>query len=490
MTIFRSAILLTLVNLLLRFAGTSFQVFLSSRIGAAGIGLLQLTMSVGSLAMVAGMGGIRTATMYLTAGELGRKRPQNVLWVLSGCFLYSILFSGSVSALLYFFAPQIGASWIGDVRVVPALRLFAAFLPCSCLCGVMTGYFTAAGRIRTLAAVEVAEQLTSMGLTLTVLTLWGGQDPGRACLSVVLGSGLGACLTLICLIILRFREKPSQGDRIPVTRNICRTALPLAVADDLRTGISTLENLMVPKRLARNTTATDPLAAFGTLSGMVFPVLMFPACLLFGLAELLIPELARCHAAGSRKRIGYLVRRSLKAALLYGVLFSGLIYLLAEGLCMQLYSSADAGRHLKLYALLIPMLYCDAIVDAMIKGLGQQTVSVRYNILTNTLDVIFLYLLLPNFGMAGYFFSFLVTHLLNFGLSLRRLLKITEEQIPFHIPALTMAAGAAAVWAVSHLHRPVIQILAFPILLSCSLYLLGIIRREDLRWVQGLVHKK
>ena len=78
MTMFRSAMLLTIVNLLLRFVGTSFQVFLSSRIGAAGIGLLQLTLSVGSMAMVAGMGGIRTAAMYLCAGELGRKQPQNV----------------------------------------------------------------------------------------------------------------------------------------------------------------------------------------------------------------------------------------------------------------------------------------------------------------------------------------------------------------------------------------------------------------------------
>ena len=65
--IFYSALLLTGVNLLLRFVGTSFQVYLSGRIGAAGIGLLQLTMSVSSMAMVAGMAGIRTATMYLTA---------------------------------------------------------------------------------------------------------------------------------------------------------------------------------------------------------------------------------------------------------------------------------------------------------------------------------------------------------------------------------------------------------------------------------------
>ena len=79
--IFYSALLLTGVNLLLRLVGTSFQVYISGRIGAAGVGLLQLTMSVGSLAMVTGIAGVRTATMYLTAEELGKKRPGNVTWV-------------------------------------------------------------------------------------------------------------------------------------------------------------------------------------------------------------------------------------------------------------------------------------------------------------------------------------------------------------------------------------------------------------------------
>ena len=99
--IFYSALMLTGVNLLLRFVGTSFQVYLSGRIGAAGIGLLQLVMSVGALAMVAGIGGIRTATMYLTAEEIGKGRKQNVIWVLSGCFLYSIVFSCTVAFIVY-----------------------------------------------------------------------------------------------------------------------------------------------------------------------------------------------------------------------------------------------------------------------------------------------------------------------------------------------------------------------------------------------------
>ena len=420
-----NALLLTVVNLLLRFAGTTFQVYLSGRIGAAGIGLLQLTMSVGTMAMVAGMGGIRTAAMYLTAGELGRKQPQNVTWVLSGCFLYSAFFSGTVAALLHWFAPWVAQTWIGDPRCTDALRLFAAFLPCCCLNGVMTGYFTAANRITTLAGVEVAEQLVAMVITLLCLSLWGGDSPTRACLCVILGSSLGSCLTLSCLVYLRIRENTATGAPIPIAAALCRTALPLAAADDLRTGISTVENLIVPRRLALHSGTTSPLAQFGLVSGMVFPVLMFPACIVYALAELLIPELARCAAAGKQDRIRCLVHRSLGSVFLYALAFAVLEFLAAPWLGLTLYGSIPAGRMLRCYALLIPMLYCDAITDAMIKGLGQQTVSVAYNITTNFLDVVFLWLLLPKYGMNGYFFSFLVTHLLNFLLSLHRLLKIT-----------------------------------------------------------------
>ena len=76
--IFYSALLLTGVNLLLRMAGTSFQVYLSGRIGAEGIGLLQLVLYLGSMAMVAGTAGIRTATMYLTAEEFGKRKEKNI----------------------------------------------------------------------------------------------------------------------------------------------------------------------------------------------------------------------------------------------------------------------------------------------------------------------------------------------------------------------------------------------------------------------------
>ena len=488
--IFYSALMLTGVNLLLRLVSTSFQVYISGRIGAAGVGLLQLVMSVGSLALTAGMAGIRTATMYLTAGELGRKKPQSVCHVLSACFLYSILFSGAVSIALYVFAPVLAEHWIGNVQTVSAIRLFSFTVPVSCLCGVMTGYFTAANRIGTLAAVEVAEQLVSMAVTMSILILWAGHNPAKACCGIIFGSCISTCLTLTCLVVLRLRERAPTGARFPVRSRLLQAALPLALADNLRAGISTTENLMVPKRLALYPAVADPLAAFGMVCGMVFPVVMFPAAILFALAELLIPELARCAAAQSQQRIRYLVKRSLKVAMLYGCLFSGLEFLLSRELCRWLYGSDAASGYLRLYALLIPMLYCDCITDAMTKGLGQQKACVRYNIITSAMDVVFLFLLLPKYGMMGYFFSFLVTHLLNFVLSLRRLLKLVGKVLSPAVPLLTAAGTAGAIFIAAHVRHAALRGIGYVAVFASLITLLQVVGKEDVAWLRGLIRNR
>ena len=487
--IFYNALLLTAVNLFLRFVSTSFQVFLSGRIGAEGIGLLQLVLSVGALAMTVGMGGIRTATMYLSAEVIGQKRTQTMVWVLSGCIVYSFLLSTAVGMVVYHCAPWLAEHWIGNLSTVSAIRLLAAFLPVNCLCGVMVGYFTGVNRIGTLVIVEIFEQLFSMLLTILLLTLWAGSDPSRACLAVIMGSGSGACLTLICLLILKKKDRFPAGERISIRKKLWETAVPLAVADNVKAGISTTENLMVPKRLALYPASMAPLAEFGMVCGMVFPVLMFPAAILFGLAELLIPELARCNAAGSTKRIHYLAGRSLRIALIYGCVCGGILFLAADSLCAKFYHTVEAGRYLRWFAVLAPMLYCDAIVDAMTKGLGQQKKCVRNNIITSALDVVFLFILLPKYGMTGYFVSFFVTHLLNFVLSVCLLKKLIGKIFPVLTALLCLITATVSVMAAWLVSSALGGSITFVLLFAALLVLFGIVDKHDIQWIKGLIFR-
>lgn len=485
--IFYSAMLLTGVNLILRGSGTGFQIFLSKQIGAEGIGLLQLVMSVGSLCLVAGMAGIRTASMYLSAEELGRKRPDHIGSVLSGCIRYSILFSCAAALLLIAVSGWTAQHWIGKPEIAPAIVLYAAFLPGICLCGVLSGYFTAEGRILFLAMVEIGEQIVSISTTAAALLLWAKGDSLHACQSVILGNGAGALFCLVTLSAARMMERRHRQERIPVTRRILNAALPLAAGDLLRAGIGSAENLMVPKRLARNPGIANPLAAFGLVTGMVFPIVMFPACILFGLCEILIPEMARCHASGQNRRIHYLFHRSLWAALIYGGIISGFLLLCADTLSMRFYGNHDAGFFVRLYAPLVPMLYCDAVTDAMTKGLGQQKVCVRYNITTSALDVAFLFLLLPKYGLYGYFFSFLVTHALNFLLSIRRLLHITRQTLRIHVPLIALSCCWGCALGSRYISSGALSVMGYFFAAFVSLYICRIIGKEDILWIKNMI---
>jgi len=136
------------------------------------------------------------------------------------------------------------------------------------------------------------------------------------------------------------------------------------------------------------------------------------------------------------------------------------------------------------------MLYCDAITDAMNKGLGQQKICVRYNILTSAMDVAFLYLLLPRFGMMGYFASFFVTHAVNFFLSVRLLLKVTGHRLPLHVPLLALSAAVAAVWCAGQFQSIGGQITAFTATFFSLLFLLKVAKKEDILWLRGLLRGK
>ena len=237
------------------------------------------------------------------------------------------------------------------------------------------------------------------------------------------------------------------------------------------------------------------MAAYGTIHGMVFPILMFPAAILYALSDLLIPELARCRAAGDELRIQHLTDKCLRVGLLFACAVCAVLYLTARPLGILIYGSADAGRYLRLFAPLIPILYADALVDGMCKGLGQQVACARYNTITSALDVVMLYLLLPRMGLDGYYLTFVVTHILNFFLSLRLLLHTTgyTPALSFLVKALLSTLTALLVCRllppIASLLGIVVPSLAFSAVFMSMLRLLDVFSVSDRLWLRRTLRR-
>lgn len=429
-----NTVLLTGSSLLMSLISMSFQVWLAGRIGASGIGLYQLVVSVSFLCTTFAISGIRFAATRLISEELGKERYHALGPAMRRCFAYSLLFGIAAFSILFFFAEPIGFLWIGDARTVRSLRIMAYSLPLVSLSSVMCGYFTACGRVWKPCLVHLIEQLCTIAFVAFFLSRSPAGDIEKNCAAVMLGSLCGDLISL-ALMLLHFTTDrrfhlERLNENLRLTSRMLKVALPLAFSSYARSALSTLEHLLVPRGLkSAGYSADRALSGYGTIQGMVMPILSFPACFLMALAELIIPELTEAQVQGRSDDIKRTVAGLLKKGIGYSTAVALIIFIFADKLGIAIYSSPEAGDFLRLLAPLIPVMYTDMLCDGCLKGLGQQLPCMCINILDALLGVLLVWKLLPVGALAAYIGIIYFNECLNFSLSMLRLFRITGLKV-------------------------------------------------------------
>lgn len=429
--LFFNTILLTAVSFLMRSVGISFQVYLSKKIGADGIGLFQLTMSVSLLALTIATSGIRLATTRLIAEELGAARPSGVKSAVRRCLIYSLSFGTLAALLLYFGAEFIGEVWVGDTRTILSLRLLSLSLPFVAMSSVMSGYFTAVQRVIKSSAVSAIEQVVRIAVIVYTLGLLKPDNLEYSCAVVVVGGVVAEIVSFALIFILyefdkrRYKSKGKPGTGI--TKRMFNIALPLAFSSYARTALTTLEHLLVPRGLKKSgISGTNALASYGTIHGMVFPILTFPSALFLSMSELLIPELTEAQVQGNSHRIDSIVNHIQRLCLMLSIGIMGIMLFYSRELGGAIYQSDDVGNFMRIFSPLLIVMHMDTITDGMLKGLGQQMYSMRYNILDSLISAVMVYVLLPKYAISAYIFIIYFTESFNFILSIHRLSRVVK----------------------------------------------------------------
>lgn len=426
--------LLTGSSLAMSAISMAFQVWLAGRIGSAGIGLYQLVLSVAFLCTTFAVSGIRFAATRLVSEELGHERSWSVAAAMRRCFAYSLFFGLSAMAVLFSFAEPVGFLWIGDARTVKSLKLIAFSMPFLSLSSVMSGYFTACGRVWKPTVVHLGEQLITIGFVAYFLAHSPAGDIEKNCAAVMLGNVCGDVISFVCMLLFYLTDRHSVRDysaqKLKLTSRMLKVALPLAVSAYARSALSTLEHLLVPRGLkAAGFSADRALSGYGVIQGMVLPIVSFPACILMALAELIIPELTEAQVRGNDGDISKTVSSLIKRGLGYSSAVALVLFVFADKLGVRIYSSPEAGDYLRLLAPLIPIMYTDMVADGCLKGLGQQLWCMGINLLDALLGVLLVWQVLPVFALKGYICIIYFNECLNFALSIMRLRKVTKIRL-------------------------------------------------------------
>jgi len=427
---FLNASLLAIVNMLMRLIGVSFNAFVSRKIGAEAMGLFTLVMSVYGLSVTFAASGVNLAAVRLTAAALADPDPpQRLRAVVRGCLCYSLLFGMSAGIILFTASDFVGIRLLCDARTIPSLRALAISLPAISLSSALAGYFTGMRRVYKNAIVSLTEQLIRIFLTASLLLLFAPGGVEYACLAVVGGSAIAEAFSLLTAALLYFLEKrPPIHSPIPgALRDVIRCALPTAVGGYARQGLVTAEHLAIPWGLRRSGASGEAaLASYGVLHGMVYPLIFFPSAILGAFSSLLVPEFAECAERGDKARIRRMAEKVMRTSLCFSIGVAGIFIAFSYEIGQGIYPGTDAAAHLAVIAPLIPVMYLDSSVDAMLKGLGEQVHTMKINIADSFLCLVLVLLLLAKWGLAGYFAVQYICELLNASLSITRLLTVTD----------------------------------------------------------------
>ncbi len=434
----RNARLLLLNTVALTFGGfvmrtitVSFNVYLTNRIGAEGIGLFQLIMTVYSLAVTFAGAGIKLAATRLVTDSLtlNQTNPRQVMRV---CIEYSLFAGLAVSMLLYVFSGIIGKLWIGDIRAVYSLKILSLSLPPISVSAALNGYFTAKKTMIKYSTVQLTEQLIKIAVTILSLNNCNSfeleQASGALCIGITAAEIISA--TISYLLYKKDTKKEAKERTKDLLSNLLRIAVPDVTGAGFRSVLLTVEHLLIPKGFQKSgNSAEHSMSVYGTIHGIALPVVLYPSSVLTSLSSLLIPELARYNTCKNNAKISFISSSVIKLTLTFSIGTALFMLIFSDTLSLAVYSDESSSFYIKVLSILIPVMYTDMITDGLLKGLDQQAASMRYNIFDSGICVILVYFLLPHFAVKGYIFILFLSEIINFSLSINRLIKFADINI-------------------------------------------------------------
>ena len=296
----------------------------------------------------------------------------------------------------------------------------------------INGYFVAVRRAYKNAIAKFFEEFIKIISTAIILNIFMPSGLDYMCLALIIGDVISEVLSLLLLYILLMKDKNYskyfrffENSYVP---KILRISLPVAFTSYIKSGLSTLKQIIIPISLEKSGLGCSlALSNYGIVNGMAMPVVMFPSVFINCFASLLVPEFSRYFVKKDSRRIKQMSFFILTASFIFSLFISGIIFLFAKPICNFLFNQADIFTYVKLLAFLIPCIYLDLVIDNILKGLDAQISVVFINIADCLITISFIYLVVPSLGFLGYILSIFVSEIFNVILSLSRLLILIRK---------------------------------------------------------------
>lgn len=411
----QGAMILLAAGIINRILGFVPRIMLPRLIGAEGVGLYQMGYPFLIVLITIITGGIPLAIAKLVAEAESENNQKRVHSILRVSLLFTVSLSILFTLLCLWAAPWITTKLLTDSRVYYTFMVMSPIIILVSVSAIFRGYFQGRHNMIPTAASQVMETLTrsvTMLLLAYLLLPYGIEYAAAGAMGGVL---FGEFMGFIVLYIHYRRNqsdlityhKANIGSNPPAIhalsqlRRLLRVSVPVTASKLVGSSSYLLESIMIVQSLAIAGISTHVATAqYGSLTGMVIPVLLIPGALTYSLAVSLVPSLSQAAARNDMKTIHKRLHQSLKLALVTGAPFAIIMYILAEPLCLVLFNDESIGSMLKMMAPAALFIYFQGPLQATLQALDKPGTALLNTFVGAAIKLILIYMLAANAKMG------------------------------------------------------------------------------------------
>ena len=341
--------------------------------------------------------------------------------------MFALFLSFLSFLIIYLFSDFISVKIFQKRLSKQFVKFLALCFPCISVSSVFNGYFTAVRKVSKSSAIQIIEEIIKIASTVILIEFFEPISIEGCCTYIIFGNIFGEFVSMILALILYIKSAygfKNQNYSNDITSRILRIAVPVALSSYLKSALSSIKQIIIPKNTEKSgVSSKEALSAYGEISGMAVPVIMFPTSISGSVSTLVIPEISRCYAKRQFEMIKNIINRVYSAVVEFSVCSALVFAMYGIRLGQELYENTNVGIYITLMAPLVIIMYADTLTDSILKGIDCQNNVVKINIIDALLCIFLISIIIPRTGAVGYILILYISEVINIFLSINALRK-------------------------------------------------------------------